>query len=179
MRTFQLEMRELYKTADVHSNLLVSWELVTEGYQGKPVKYTHFKLKCGYFERCLPDMIIFCFVSFWWNYIPQIVNQNVKSARVPQGCSWCCIQSGFKTHGYNHSKFDTKVPVVTSDRRNEDTDTKDEDRLLICAPHLETSLPAEFGWLFNGPHEKHAKCTLKAQVELPHVMTFRIRQTWQ
>ena len=30
----------MHKTADFHSNLLVSWELVTEGYQGRPVKCT-------------------------------------------------------------------------------------------------------------------------------------------
>ena len=28
--TFQLEMCEMHKTADFHSNLLVSWELATE-----------------------------------------------------------------------------------------------------------------------------------------------------
>ena len=28
----------MHKTADFHSNLFVSWELVTEGYQGRPVK---------------------------------------------------------------------------------------------------------------------------------------------
>ena len=39
MHAFQLETCEMYafhfemdKTADFHSNLLVSWELVTEGY---------------------------------------------------------------------------------------------------------------------------------------------------
>ena len=26
----------MHKTADFHSNLLISWELVTEGYQGRP-----------------------------------------------------------------------------------------------------------------------------------------------
>ena len=36
-------MREMHKTVDFHSNLLVSWELVTEGYQGRPMKCTHFK----------------------------------------------------------------------------------------------------------------------------------------
>ena len=40
MRAFQLEMGEMHafhfeihKTADFHANLLLSWELVTEGYQ--------------------------------------------------------------------------------------------------------------------------------------------------
>ena len=48
MRAFQLEMHEkhtfnfeMHKTADFHSNLLVSWELVTEGYQRRPMKCTH------------------------------------------------------------------------------------------------------------------------------------------
>ena len=27
----------MHKTADFHSNLLVAWELVTGGYQGRPV----------------------------------------------------------------------------------------------------------------------------------------------
>ena len=31
---------EMHKTADFHSNLLVSWELVAEGYQGRSVKCT-------------------------------------------------------------------------------------------------------------------------------------------
>ena len=51
IHTFQLEM---YKTVDFHSNLLVSWELVTEGYQGRPVKcayFTQFKLKCTCFTH--------------------------------------------------------------------------------------------------------------------------------
>ena len=30
----------MHKTADFLKNLLISWELVTEGYQGRPVKYT-------------------------------------------------------------------------------------------------------------------------------------------
>ena len=47
---------EMHKTADLHSKLLVSWELVTEGYQGRPVKCTHFK-------RPLPDMVILCFAN--------------------------------------------------------------------------------------------------------------------
>ena len=34
---------EMHKTADFHSNLLVTWELITEGYQGRPMKYVHFK----------------------------------------------------------------------------------------------------------------------------------------
>ena len=44
MYTFQLEMREIRKTADFHSNLQVSWELVTEGDQGKPLKCAHLSL---------------------------------------------------------------------------------------------------------------------------------------
>ena len=47
---------------DFPSNLLVSRELLTEGYQGKPMKcahFTHFKLKCAHFiERPLPGMVI-------------------------------------------------------------------------------------------------------------------------
>ena len=42
---------EMHKTADFHSNLLVPWELVTEGYQGRPVK-------CAHFERPLPGIVI-------------------------------------------------------------------------------------------------------------------------
>ena len=48
MHTFHLEIHafhlkcahftlKMHKTADFHSNLLVSWELVTEGYQGRPI----------------------------------------------------------------------------------------------------------------------------------------------
>ena len=41
MRTFPLEMHsfhfEMHRTGDFHSNLLVSWELVTEGYEGRPM----------------------------------------------------------------------------------------------------------------------------------------------
>ena len=33
----------MHKTADFHSNLLVSWDMLTEGYQGRPVKCVHFK----------------------------------------------------------------------------------------------------------------------------------------
>ena len=42
---------EMYKTADFYSNLLVSWKLVTEGYQGRPIK-------CALFERPLPGIVI-------------------------------------------------------------------------------------------------------------------------
>ena len=42
MGVFQLEMHafhlEMHKQADFHSNRLVSWDLVTEGYQGRPMK---------------------------------------------------------------------------------------------------------------------------------------------
>ena len=42
MSTFHLEM---HKTADFHSKLLVSWELLAEGYQGRPIyKMCAFKL---------------------------------------------------------------------------------------------------------------------------------------
>ena len=34
---------KMHKTAYFHSNLLVSWELVTEGYQWRPLKCGHFK----------------------------------------------------------------------------------------------------------------------------------------
>ena len=55
MCAFQLERHafrfEMHQTADFHSNLLVSWELVTEGYQGRPVK-------CAHFQRPLPGMLI-------------------------------------------------------------------------------------------------------------------------
>ena len=44
----------MHKTADFHSNLLVSWELVTGGYQGRPVK-------CVHLERPLPGMVILWF----------------------------------------------------------------------------------------------------------------------
>ena len=54
MRAFQLEFHfEIQKTADFHSNLLVSWKLVTGGHQGRP-------MKCA-IERPLPDMIILWF----------------------------------------------------------------------------------------------------------------------
>ena len=53
MRAFQLEMREMHKTADFRSNLLVSRELVTEGYRGRPMKCT-FQVKGAHFiERLL------------------------------------------------------------------------------------------------------------------------------
>ena len=58
MCAFQLEMREIHafhlemnKTAHYHSNLFLSWELVTEGYQGRP-------MKCTYFDRPLQGMKI-------------------------------------------------------------------------------------------------------------------------
>ena len=35
MRVFDFEM---YQTVDFHSNVLVSWELVPEGYEGRLVK---------------------------------------------------------------------------------------------------------------------------------------------
>ena len=51
---------ENHKTSDFQSNLLVSWELVTEGHQRRPiktykfqVKYVHFKQECAHFnEMC-------------------------------------------------------------------------------------------------------------------------------
>ena len=54
---------EIHKRADFHSNLFLSWELVTE----RPIKcahFTHFKLKCMHFERPLPGMIIPWFYYF-------------------------------------------------------------------------------------------------------------------
>ena len=51
MRAVQLEMHEMHKTGNFHSNLLVSLELVTEGYKGRPVK-------CKNFKRPLPGIII-------------------------------------------------------------------------------------------------------------------------
>ena len=55
MYAFQLEMREMFKTADFHSKLLVSWEVWTEGYQRRPVKCAHLKQT----ERPLLGLIIF------------------------------------------------------------------------------------------------------------------------
>ena len=47
MHTFQLKMHKFHfdmrKTADFGSNLLISWELVTGGYRGRPVKCVHFE----------------------------------------------------------------------------------------------------------------------------------------
>ena len=47
MCAFLLKMRafhfEMHKTADFHSNLLVPWGFVTEGYQGRPMKCVHSK----------------------------------------------------------------------------------------------------------------------------------------
>ena len=47
IHTFHFEMCsfhfEMHKTADFHSKLLVSWEFVTKGYQGRPVKCAHFE----------------------------------------------------------------------------------------------------------------------------------------
>ena len=46
MHAFKLEIHEIHafklKTVDFQSNLLASWELVTEAHQGRPVKCTHF-----------------------------------------------------------------------------------------------------------------------------------------
>ena len=55
----KVEMREMHKTPGFHSNLLVSWELLTECCQETPMKCMHFKLKWAHFiERPLPDMVI-------------------------------------------------------------------------------------------------------------------------
>ena len=55
---------EIHKTADFHSNLLVAWKLVTEGYQGRPMKCAYFKLKCMHFiNRPLPGMVILCYFT--------------------------------------------------------------------------------------------------------------------
>ena len=58
------------KTADLHSNLLVSWELVTGGCQGRPIKCTHFKrfthlndVRAFQLERPLKGMVILCFTN--------------------------------------------------------------------------------------------------------------------
>ena len=62
---FQLEMCaidfEMHKTTDFRSDLLVFWELVTKGYQGRPMKCMHFtllKLKFTRFERLSPGIVI-------------------------------------------------------------------------------------------------------------------------
>ena len=39
------------KTADFHSNMLVSWELVTESYHGRSMKCMFFSLKCTHFNE--------------------------------------------------------------------------------------------------------------------------------
>ena len=54
---------EIHKTADFHSNLLVSWELVTEGYQGKPVKCVHFT-HLNEIKIPLPGKVILWFKNF-------------------------------------------------------------------------------------------------------------------
>ena len=46
MRKFHFEM---YKTAEFHSNLLVSWELVTESYQERPMI---LQVNCNSPEMC-------------------------------------------------------------------------------------------------------------------------------
>ena len=69
----------MHKTADFHSNLLISSELVAEGYQERPEKCVHFKLKCVHFthfiERPLPGMVILVvslqivFLNYDWHKI--------------------------------------------------------------------------------------------------------------
>ena len=86
MCTFQLEISafhfevitfhfEMNKTADFHSNLFVSWELVTEDYQDRPVKCVNFMLKCAHLERPLPGMVIF------WSFLFEIYEIVVLNER--------------------------------------------------------------------------------------------------
>ena len=53
---------EMHKTADFHFNLLVSWELVPEDYQGRPMKCAHFNEISIKFviERSLPISLVNC-----------------------------------------------------------------------------------------------------------------------
>ena len=53
MCAFQLKMHEMHKTADFHAKLLVSWELMIERYQGRP-------LKCAYFTHFTKDPYQVC-----------------------------------------------------------------------------------------------------------------------
>ena len=61
-------MCEMHKTADFYSNLLISWELVTEGYQGRPVK-------CVHFERFMVWQFSGCF------RFPYVSNKKVHRCR--------------------------------------------------------------------------------------------------
>ena len=40
---------EMHKTTDFHSNLLISWELMTEGCQGIPMRCAHTLARYGHF----------------------------------------------------------------------------------------------------------------------------------
>ena len=54
MGALKLEMHEMHKTADFHSNLLVSEEMVTGAYNGRPIKYTHlmhFNEVCAFWRE--------------------------------------------------------------------------------------------------------------------------------
>ena len=60
------------QTSDFHSNLFVSWELVTEGCKGRPVK-------CAHFGRPLPDMVILWF--YLLNIMLRIKETHVHEKR--------------------------------------------------------------------------------------------------
>ena len=58
MHAFHLEMRTIVY---FHSNLLVSGELVAEGYQGIPVKCISLEMRD---RKTLPGLINLCFSKF-------------------------------------------------------------------------------------------------------------------
>ena len=61
MCPFQLEMREMHKTADFHSNLLVSWELGTKDYPERPMKRVNFKILARHGNSLV--ILLYCSVS--------------------------------------------------------------------------------------------------------------------
>ena len=115
MGTFHLKMSEislwnwcifyfqLHKAADFHSNLLVSWELVTEGYQGRLMKCAKFKLKCTHFKRPLAGMVIF------WLLFATIEEIMIH---------FCCISTHYSTRYISQLKIFDKQNVYCIDQYN-------------------------------------------------------------
>ena len=77
----------MHKTADVHSNLLVSWELVTKGYQGRPMKCTYFT-HFNEIKRPLPGIVI-CWLEQLKLFHFIILFFRLNMNFFPLACSCC------------------------------------------------------------------------------------------
>ena len=101
---------KMHKTIDFHSNVLVCWELMTEGYQGRPVKCAHFERPTRHSISLVRNFATMesCLLSQQWNLFLQF-EQALEPATL---LLWLlCLSQFINLIGINLTAFILTLPT--------------------------------------------------------------------